>query len=164
MKKILPLILIAVGLGLIGYYFVFHENLDKDLIKETGEEQTEQTTNTTTDEQIESTANDNARISAPTTSTEVKAGGKLKADTFTGKLEQVNTGCFADGECYIVVDGKHITTLRGWSQDIVGTVFGADGIGGLESHIGENVEVYAQDRSDGTYTLYGSEGFYVKLK
>ncbi len=91
-------------------------------------------------------------------------GEKLKADVFSGKLEEVNTGCFADGECYIVVGGKHVTVLMGWSQEIVGSIVGADSIGDLESHIGKDMEVYAQDKSDGTYTLYGSSGFYAKLK
>lgn len=90
-------------------------------------------------------------------------GGKLKADVFSGKLEEVNTGCFADGECYVVVDGKHVTTLRGWSRDTVGSVQGVEGFGDLEKYIGKNVEVYAQVNPDNTYTLYGSEGFYVKL-
>ncbi len=95
---------------------------------------------------------------------EVGSDGKLKAETFSGTLEEVNTGCFADAECYVVVDGKHVTVLMGWSRDTVGSVLGLEGIGDLEAHIGEEVEVYAQDKSDGTYTLYGSEGFYVKLK
>lgn len=90
-------------------------------------------------------------------------GGKIKADVFTGKLEEVNTGCFADGECYVMVDGKHVTTLRGWSRDTVGSVQGVEGFGDLEKYIGKNVEVYAQVNPDNTYTLYGSEGFYVKL-
>ena len=111
--------------------------------------------------QNEETVSENARVmndeEAPTT-------GKLKAANFSGNLEEVNTGCFADGECYVVVDGKHITVLRGWSRDTVGTVQGVEGIGDLESHIGAEVEVYVQDLSDGTYTLYGIEGFYVKLK
>ncbi len=95
---------------------------------------------------------------------DVDVEGKLKAETFSGTLEEVNTGCFADAECYVVVDGKHVTVLMGWSRDTVGSVLGLEGIGDLEAHIGEEVEVYAQDKSDGTYTLYGSEGFYVKLK
>jgi hypothetical protein len=94
----------------------------------------------------------------------VGVDGKLKADTFSGTLEEVNTGCFADAECYVVVDGKHVTVLMGWSRDTVGSVLGLDGIGDLETHIGQEVEVYAQDKGDGTYTLYGSESFYVKLK
>lgn len=89
--------------------------------------------------------------------------GKLKVANFTGKLEEVNVGCFADGECYVVVDGKHITTTMGWSQETVGTVQGVEGFGDLESHIGSEMEVYARDNGDGTYSLYGSEGFYIKL-
>jgi hypothetical protein len=88
---------------------------------------------------------------------------KLAAASFTGKLEEVNTGCFADAECYVVVDGKHVTTTMGWSQEIVGAVLGVEGFGDLENHIGKLVRVYAQDKGDGTYTLYGSESFYVKL-
>lgn len=108
---------------------------------------------------------DDARVMDPDSVPEDEAKpveGKLKADTFTGTLEKVDVGCFADGECYIEVDGKHITVLMGWSRDTVGSIIGADGIGGLEAFIGQEVEVYAQDNGDGTYTLYGSEGFYVK--
>lgn len=90
--------------------------------------------------------------------------GKLKAGNFSGKLQEVNTGCFADGECYVVVDGKHITAIMGWSRDTAGSIIGVEGFGDLEGHIGKEVEVYAQDKGDGTYTLYGSEGFYIKLK
>jgi len=103
---------------------------------------------------------DGARVGTPISQ---GSEGKLKAANFSGRLEEVNTGCFSDAECYVVVAGKHITTLMGWSRDTVGSVQGVEGFGDLESHIGEEVEVYAQDKSDGTYTLYGSEGFYVKL-
>ncbi len=89
--------------------------------------------------------------------------GKLKADTFVGTLQTVNTGCFADGECFVEVDGKHVTAIMGWSQDTVGKIVGVEGFGDLEKYIGKKVEVYAQDKSDGTYTLYGSEGFYIKV-
>jgi hypothetical protein len=89
--------------------------------------------------------------------------GKLKVSNFSGKLQEVSTGCFSDGECYVVVDGKHITTTMGWSQETVGTIIGAPSIGDMETMIGSNVEVYARDNSDGTYSLYGSEGFYVKV-
>ncbi len=96
------------------------------------------------------------RITTPT-------GDKLKVRNFSGKLEEVNTGCFSDGECYVVVDGKHITTTMGWSRETVGSIIGAPSIGDMEAMIGSNVEVYARDNSDGTYSLYGSEGFYVKV-
>jgi heat shock protein HslJ len=85
-------------------------------------------------------------------------GGKIKADVFSGTLESVNTNGLIDPEYFVVVDGKHITTFIGMSRDAVGTVQ----IDDLKAHIGEQVEVYAQKNEDGTYTLYGSEGFYIK--
>lgn len=88
---------------------------------------------------------------------------KIKADMFTGTLEEVNTGCFADGECYVTVDGKHVTIIMGWSQETVGSIIGAPSIGDLESVVGKKVEVYARDNADGTYSLYGDAGFYVKV-
>jgi uncharacterized protein YxeA len=107
---------------------------------------------------------DSARIANPDTQeTPTTPEGKLKTTTFTGTLQVVDTGCFADGECYVEVDGKHITTVMGWSQKTVGSVIGVEGFGDLEKYIGKKVEVYAQDNSDGTYTLYGSEGFYIKV-
>ncbi len=89
--------------------------------------------------------------------------GKLKAANFSGKLEEVNTACFADGECYIVVDGKHVTTMMGWNREPAGQILGVSDFGELESRIGADVEIYAKDEGDGTYSLLGSEGFYVKL-
>jgi hypothetical protein len=85
------------------------------------------------------------------------------ATTFTGTLEAVNTGCFADGECSVSVDGKHVTVLIGWSQDTVGSVIGVEGFGDLEAYLGKLVEVSAQDLGDNQYTLYGSEAFYIKV-
>ncbi len=99
-----------------------------------------------------------------TVTTQTTTPGKLKADTFTGKLTKVVPGCFVDGECYVEVDGKKVTAVLGFSQAEVGSVIGVEGFGDLEQHIGEEVEVYAQDNSDGTYTLYGSKGFYIKVK
>jgi hypothetical protein len=82
---------------------------------------------------------------------------------FRGKLQEVNLGCFVDGECYVVVDGKHVTSVIGWSQEITGSVIGVDGFSDLEAHIGKDVEVFARKVS-GTenYTLYGSADFYIK--
>ncbi len=105
---------------------------------------------------------DDNKVVAPNDENVVE--GKLKAANFEGKLEEVDVGCFADGECFVVVDGKHVTAIMGWSQETVGSVQGVEGFGDLEAHIGKDVEVYAQDKGDGTYTLYGSEGFYIKLK
>jgi hypothetical protein len=97
------------------------------------------------------------------TTVTTEPGTKLKADTFTGTLTKVDTGCFADGECYIEVDGKKVTAVIGFSQAVVGNIIGVEGFGDLENYIGKDVEIYAQDNSDGTYTLYGSTGFYIKV-
>jgi len=88
---------------------------------------------------------------------------KLKPEVFVGVLEKVDTGCFADGECYVVVNGKRVTALRGWSQDTVGSIQGVPSFGDLESYIGKKIEVYAHALPDGTYTLYGNEGFHIKV-
>lgn len=90
----------------------------------------------------------------------------LKSEKFSGKLEEVNTGCFADGECYVVVDGKHVTVLTGMrlTQIPVGQILGVPTIGDLEGSIGKNFEVYAMQTPEGNYTLYGSADYYVKLK
>lgn len=82
---------------------------------------------------------------------------------FSGTLEKVDTGCFSDGECFVVVDGKHVTAVRGWSQEVVGTVQGVDGFGDLAWHIGAQVEVFAYGAGDGVYTLYGNDKLYIRL-
>jgi hypothetical protein len=89
-----------------------------------------------------------------------------ETDKFSGKLEEVNTGCFADGECYVVVGGKHVTILTGFRIDrpTVGQIIGVPTVGELKSKIGSEMEVYAEAKEDGTYTLYGSPDYYVKLK
>ncbi len=86
-----------------------------------------------------------------------------KSFTFTAKLEKVDTGCFADGECYIEAGGKHVTLLIGWNTEVVGRILGAESIGDLEKHIGKTVEINARMLYDGKYTLYGDEGYYVKV-
>ena len=96
--------------------------------------------------------------------TEQNIAVNLEAETFTGILTDFNSGCYADGECFAVVGGNHVTILRGWSQEIVGSVSGTiDGMGGLLDHIGEEVEVYAQPVAENKYTLYGSEEYYIRV-
>lgn len=88
-----------------------------------------------------------------------------EAELFTGTITEFNPGCYVDAECYAIVDGKHVTIARGWSQETVGSVVGTDdGMGGLEAHIGGEVEVYAQHLQGDTYTLYGSEDYYIKVR
>jgi hypothetical protein len=118
----------------------------------------------TTTDTLPGNLDETGRIANPDTGdTTEQPGGKLKADTFTGTLESVDTGCFADGECSVEVDGNHVTVLMGWSRDTVGSVRGVEGFGDLEQYIGQKVEVYAQETGEGVYTLYGSEGFYIQV-
>lgn len=107
---------------------------------------------------------DTSRVMPSNPETEVPTG-KLKVTNFSGKIEEVNTGCYADGECYAVIGGKHVTTMMGWTNATVGKVLVGNGsLEDLKKNMGREVEVYAKDNGDGTYTLYGSEGFYIKLK
>ncbi len=143
MKKTLLITLITCFVGGTFYLFAPHKTTQNNPIK-------------------------NQTIPQATTSTSPstpvpKPVGKLKVALFSGKLEKVHPGCFVDGECYVEVGGKHVTAIRGWSQEIVGSVQGATDFGDLQNYLGQQVEVYAQDQDDGSYTLYGSEGFYIKV-
>ena len=124
---------------------------------------TNPTVPSTTETEIDANTGTSINTNSTTTVTTTTTTGKIKADTFTGTLTKVNTGCFSDGECFVEVDGKHVTALMGFSRDTVGKVVGVDGFGDLEQYIGKKVEVYAQVNPEGTYTLYGSEGFYIKV-
>lgn len=79
-------------------------------------------------------------------------------DRFTGTYEAYNTGCFADGICSATISGNEVVTIIGWSQDIAGTFEDPD------IPFGTEVEVYAQKVGPNTYTLYGSEEFYIREK
>jgi hypothetical protein len=85
------------------------------------------------------------------------------APSLSGKLTEVNTGCFSDGECYAVVDGKKVILLIGWYQGKVGKILGADSIGDLGAFIGTDVTVFAGQDVNGNYTLLGNESFYLQV-
>ncbi len=118
----------------------------------------EQIENVATTTDVATTSGDAVAIPKPPVSV-----APIPKDTFSGKLTEVNTGCFADGECYAVVGGKHVTLTIGWSQETVGSVVGAPSIGDLESYIGETATVYAKALPDGTYTLYGNASYYLAV-
>lgn len=84
-------------------------------------------------------------------------------NTFSGKIEKVDTGCFADGECYVVVGGNHVVLNVGWNKEPVGKIIGEDSIGGLEKHIGQNATVYARRLSYSKFSLIGSMDYYIKI-
>ncbi len=103
-------------------------------------------------------------VSAPQEESEVNEDADVATSTatFTGTLEEVHEGCYYDAECYIVVDGKHVTVIRGWSREIVGSVRGVESFGDLNAHIGKELTVYAA-RNGNDYTLYGSGDYYVEV-
>lgn len=153
--------LIAGAVAIIALTTIYFTLEPKALKTEMANSPDELATTTPTDTEISPT--DGSRLGRPDSPSTTPADGKIKADMFRGTLQAVNTGCFSDGECFVMVDGKHITILMGWSRDTVGTIIGAPSIGDLEAYIGKPVEVYARVNTDKTYTLYGSEGFYVKV-
>jgi len=93
-----------------------------------------------------------------------KAESKLPAGTisFGGTLDAVSTACFADGVCSATIEGKTVILIEGFRQGVVGEVRFEDGIGGLEAHVGNPVGVFAEIVSEGEYTLYGSEEYYIE--
>jgi hypothetical protein len=88
------------------------------------------------------------------------------ATTFTGILEEIDTSCFADGECFAIIDGKHVTTIEGWKEGALGKTIITEnpgaGFGDLDAYIGQEVEVYAAITKEGKFSLYGSEDYYIK--
>ncbi len=95
----------------------------------------------------------------------VESPGTMRVARFSGKLNRVDSSCLqkGEGECFAEVGGKHITILIGGSTEPVGYLEGVSYFEDFEKQIDKKAEVYAQDKGDGTYTLYGSEQFYIKL-
>lgn len=99
----------------------------------------------------------------PAEETVVEESSSLPAATFSGTLEEVHEGCYVDAECYVVVDGKKVTVMLGWRNEVVGSVQGVSDFGALTGHIGKRMEVYAKKNGNQTYTLYGDARYYVRL-
>ena len=92
------------------------------------------------------------------------AGQDATADmTFTGTLEEVHEGCYVDAECYVVVDGKHVTVMMGWRNEVAGSVQGVSDFGALTGRLGAQMEVYARENGEDRYTLYGNKDFYIRV-
>jgi len=87
---------------------------------------------------------------------------------FKGKIEAVNTGCFADGLCTVTVDGKKVIVTAGYRMNVppLGSMKGVESIGDFENKIGEEAVVYAvvSDDEGADYTLYGSTTYYIEVK
>lgn len=81
---------------------------------------------------------------------------------FEGIITEYNTGCFADGICSMVIDGKTIITTIGRSQNVVGNITGFPDADASQNVIGSRAKVYAAKTADG-YTLYGDSSYYVHI-
>jgi peptidoglycan hydrolase-like protein with peptidoglycan-binding domain len=91
--------------------------------------------------------------------------GPVDAVYFSGTIQAVSTGCYADGICSVTIDGRKVVTTSGRSQQIVGSIKGSvNNIGDIEtSKIGAQANVYAQKTPDG-YTLYGNSNYYIEVQ
>ncbi len=81
---------------------------------------------------------------------------------FSGTIEAYNSGCAIDLSCSMTIDGKIIITQVGWRGGAQGRVIG-NKIEDVEFGVTE-ADVYARKKLDGTYTLYGSNNYYIKIK
>jgi len=77
---------------------------------------------------------------------------------FTGVVGKVDTGCYADAMCYMLVDGQRVVFGMGWSRETWGQVAPREPI---ESYVGRTVEVYCQQRGDECW-LAGNKDYYVR--
>lgn len=88
---------------------------------------------------------------------------------FTGIVTETNNGCWADGGCSIKVNDKWITVEIGGLKspdskpEIKGGLIGISFDQDTNKYIGKKVEVYAGQTDGNSFTLYGNEGYYIKL-
>lgn len=75
---------------------------------------------------------------------------------FSGNVEAIDNGCFADGVCSVTVSGTSIVTMVGWSQGIWGSR-------PTELQAGDRVDVFCR-RTDAGCTLNGSANYYIRSR
>ncbi len=82
---------------------------------------------------------------------------------FTGTLEAVDVGCWADGICSMRISGKVIVFGKGWSSETYGELLGFDSskLGGKE-YVGRKVEVFGWKSGD-EIRITGDRKYYIKL-
>ena len=74
--------------------------------------------------------------------------------TLSGRVDGIDNGCFADGECSVSVDGLNVVTMRGWSQSTWGQR-------DPELAPGDRVDVRCRVADSGC-TLEGSEEYFLR--
>jgi hypothetical protein len=77
---------------------------------------------------------------------------------FIGVVESIDTGCYADGECSMMVGGRKVVWLRGWSQATWGQVQQPPDVG---EYVGREAEVWCKVEADHC-TLEGNAGYFIR--
>lgn len=77
---------------------------------------------------------------------------------FTGTVESIDTGCYADGVCSMRIDGRQVVWLRGWSRATWGQVQQPPDVG---EYVGKRVEVWCRVEEDHC-TLEGNAGYFIR--
>jgi hypothetical protein len=95
-----------------------------------------------------------AALSACTTLPAADAGLPDGTKRFSGAVQAVDDGCFADGTCSVTVNDVLVVTLTGWSRDTWGQR-------DTELQVGERVDVACRPTLEGC-TLNGNAGYYVR--
>lgn len=151
MKRSIIMGLFCILVFSIGYFIFINKNkVERKSVKTEKKERVEKINDT---KQLEE---ETKEFESVLTDVEKEKEVLQNAVKFRGNISKYYTGCFSDGECYVVVDGKHVTTVLGWSGDEVGVFENPD------VEMGTELEVYALPKNDGSYTLYGSKDFYIK--
>lgn len=132
MKKIIYGLLIVVVIGLITFMFTNNK--------------TEAPTNLGNQEPLEFPIQEQGAVMPAEQNPEI----------FTGSYDNYKTDCFFDATCSAIIGGKEVITILGWSREISGTFEDPD------LPFGTQLEVYANKIDDMTYTLYGSEDYYIR--
>jgi len=83
--------------------------------------------------------------------------------TFTGTLEALDVGCWADGICSMRISGKQIVFGKGWSHEVYGDLIGFDQskLDGKE-YLGRKVQVFGW-KSGEDVLITGDKKYYIKL-
>ena len=77
---------------------------------------------------------------------------------FTGTVDAIDTGCYADGVCSMTIDGRKVVWMRGWSRATWGQVQQPPDVG---EYVGKRVEVWCRTEVDGC-TLEGNAAYFIR--
>lgn len=80
---------------------------------------------------------------------------------FSGTVNEIDVGCYADGICKINVDGKWVEFGRGWYQGPSGQFIGFSNIDDISGKMVE-VRVLPAEFEGYDYTILGDERLYIK--